>query len=337
MTYSNGTFNLTATKLAHWHRNVIHTDNKCFVCQEDFKGIAKYLTDAGLEVLEQGSNFLRFAAVTGYRDEFGGRTDETDYLYKLITASSEEERDRIIEERPHFNKFNPNSENEKWTPSEEQIKYLQHLHKKVYGEEPKITGEEDRFSISNKIEELLKIIEKEQITNTRKVKDSFKRWLNKYLYQYLRENDYPFVTTEEIPDEFFKELHDKIKKVSEYEDTIWVKAKYVPTTEDLKKSTESEMKKLQKKKPSEKQVNLYLTLCERLSLDENIPDNYLLLSKKIGDYSQKANDLKPATEKQISTIKRLWEKYFNETVDLTNATQIDIKKYFEEIEKRSIK
>lgn len=337
MTYSNGTFNLTATKLAYWHRNVIHTDKNCFVCEEDFKGIAQYLTNAGLEVLEQGSNFLRIAAVTGYRNEFGGRTDETDYLYKLITASNDEERNRIIEGKPHFNKFNPNSEKEKWTASEEQIKYLQHLHKKVYGKERKITEDEDRFSISNKIDDLLKIIEKEQITNLRKVKDSFKRWLNGYLYRYLRENDYPFVTSEEMTDEFFRELHDKIIKVSKYEDTIWVKAKYIPTTEDLKKSTESEMKKLQKKKHSEKQVNLYLTLCERLSLDENIPENYLLLSKKIGDYSQKANDLKPATEKQISTIKRLWDKYFNETVDLTNATQVDIKKYFEEIEKRSIK
>lgn len=335
MTYSNGTFNLTATKLAYWHRNVIHTERKCFVCEEDFEGIAKYLTDAGLEVLEQGSNFLRVAAITGYRDEFGGRTDETDYLYKLITASSEEEKNKIIKEKPYFNKFNPNSDKTKWAASEEQIKYLQQLHKRVYGGEIEITEEQDRFSISNKIDELLKLIEKEQISNSKKVKESFKRWLNGYLYQYLRENHYPIVTFGEMTDDFYKKLQDKIEKVSKSEDTIWVKAKYVPTPNELKKSTESEMKKLQKKKPSEKQVSLFQNFCEQLSIDESIPDNYLLLSKKIDEYSQKAHNLKPATEKQIATIKRLWQNYFNEDIDLTNATQLDIQKYFKEIEKVS--
>ncbi|SDM42192.1 hypothetical protein [Bacillus sp. OK048] len=334
MTYSNGTFNLTATKLSYWHRNVLHTDKKCFVCEEDFKEIARYLTNAGLEVLEQGSNFLRIGAVTGYRDEFGGRTDETDYLYNLITASSEEERNKIIKERPHFDKFDPNYKKTKWAASEEQIKYLQQLYKRIYGKELDITGEEDRFSISNKIDELLKLIEKEQISNSKKIKESFKRWLNGYLYQFLQESHYPFVTFEEMTDDFIKELQDKIKKVSKSEDTIWVKGKFSPTPIELKKSTESEIKRLQKKKPSEKQIGLFLNLCERLSIVESIPDNYLLLSKKIADYSQKTFDLKPATEKQITTIKRLWKTYFNENIDLTNATQTDIQKYFKEIENR---
>ncbi|UGB30687.1 hypothetical protein [Metabacillus sp. B2-18] len=336
MTYSNGTFNLTATKLAYWHRNVIHTDKNCFVCEEDFEGIAEYLTNAGLEVLEQGSNFLRIAAVTGYRDEFGGRTDETDFLYNLITATSEEERKKIIKERPHFDKFNPKSEKTKWAASEEQIKYLQQLHKKVYGKELDITEEEDRFTISSKIAEHLKLIEKEQISNSKKIKQSFNRWLNGNLYRYLQENHYPFITFEEMTDDFFKMLHDVIKKVSKSEDTIWVKSNYDPTPIELKKSIESEMKKLQRKKPSEKQIGLFLKLCEQLSIDESIPDNYLLLSKKLADYSQKAYNLKPATEKQITTIKRLWKNYFNEDIELTNATQIDIQKYFKEIENKKI-
>lgn len=210
------------------------------------------------------------------------------------------------------------------------------MHKRVYGEEFEITEEQDRFSISNKIDEMLKLIEKEQIRNSKKVKESFKRWLNGYLYQYLRENHYPIVTFGEMTDDFYKKLQEKIEKVSKSEDTIWVKAKYVPTPNELKKSTESEMKKLQKKKPSEKQVSLFQNFCEQLSIDESIPDNYLLLSKKIAEYSQKAHNLKPATEKQIATIKRLWQNYFNEDIDLTNATQLDIQKYFKEIENKQI-
>jgi hypothetical protein len=334
MTYSNGTFNLTVTKLSYWHRNVIDTDKKCFICEEDFKEIAEYLTNAGLEVLKQGSNYLRIAAVTGYRDEFGGRTDETDYLYKIITASGEEERNKIIKERPQFGKFDPKTEKHKLVASKEQIKYLQQLHKRVYGKELEITGEEDTFLISNKIAELLKLIEKEQIGNSKKIKESFKRWLNGYLYQYLQENHYPFVTFEEMTDDFFNELQDKIQKVSKAAETIWVKGKYVPTLIDLKKSTESEMKKLQKKKPTEKQIGLLLKLCAQLSIDEGVPDNYLLLAKKIADYSQKGYELKPATEKQITTVKRLWKTFFNEDIDLANATQIDIQKYFQEIENK---
>lgn len=332
MTYSNGTFNLTATKLDYWHRNVIHTDNNCFVCKGDFKDIARYLISAGLEVLEQGSNFLRIAAVTGYRDEFGGRTDETDYLYKLVTVSSEEERRKIIEERPHFNEFTKMSKNTEWAASQEQIKYLKQLHKKIYGKELDITEEKDRFTISNQINEYLKLIELEQINNPQKVKQSFNRWLNGYLYRYLQEYHYPFIAYEELTDNFYKELYDVIKKVSETEETIWVKGNYEPTPSELKKSTESEIRKLQRKKPTTKQTNLFMNLCERLSIDESIPDNYLLLSKKLADYSQKAHNLKPATEKQITTIKRLWKNYFSEELDFKNATQKDIQKYFKEIE-----
>lgn len=83
----NKTFNLTVTKMRYWHRHTNHQNEKdCIYCQEDMIVVAKYLEGLGFEILGSGENWLKIKAEKNYRDVAGGRTDETNYLYELISG-----------------------------------------------------------------------------------------------------------------------------------------------------------------------------------------------------------------------------------------------------------
>lgn len=91
MTYkpTKKTFNLTMTKMLHWHRHANHYPPKgvCVFCSRDMDKVAEYLTSQGLKVAGHGSMWVEIAAPSMVRPGPGGpTTDEVDRLFKLVTA-----------------------------------------------------------------------------------------------------------------------------------------------------------------------------------------------------------------------------------------------------------
>lgn len=87
------TFNLTATKLAKWHRWAHKGKSKpidCMFCQSDMKRIAKWMRSLEIEVVKQASNYITFAAVTDVRPGAYGMTSlEVDRVYIAIAGFEE--------------------------------------------------------------------------------------------------------------------------------------------------------------------------------------------------------------------------------------------------------
>lgn len=91
MTYNpkKKTFNLTMTKMLHWHRHANHYPSKagCVFCSRDMDKVTEYITSQGLKVAGHGSMWVEIAATSNLRPgPAGPTTDEVDLLFKLVTV-----------------------------------------------------------------------------------------------------------------------------------------------------------------------------------------------------------------------------------------------------------
>ncbi|MGM2776258.1 hypothetical protein ACS2QO_27495, partial [Bacillus cereus group sp. Bce015] len=88
--------------------------------------------------------------------------------------------------------------------------------------------------------------------------------------------------------------------------------------------------KMRKKKTTDKQKDYYTSLLDQLQLEEDIPQDYFLFQKKLSEMKKKIEEKTPATQKQIETIQRLWEKVFGEELELEGyVSKKDVSLYFE--------
>ncbi|SHF15045.1 Topoisomerase DNA binding C4 zinc finger [Desulforamulus putei DSM 12395] len=80
-------FNLTATKLKHWHHYAKHINNPdCIFCTCDMYKIAEFLKEQGFEVLDVGHAWVKIKAEKNYKPFHGGTTDEINLLFNIISG-----------------------------------------------------------------------------------------------------------------------------------------------------------------------------------------------------------------------------------------------------------
>lgn len=90
LTWKERTFNLTVTKMEYWHRHAAHNNQPgCVFCEGDMKNVAEYLGKQGLQVVDVGHAWVTIRAEKNYRRINGGMTDETDFLFKLVSGRQE--------------------------------------------------------------------------------------------------------------------------------------------------------------------------------------------------------------------------------------------------------
>jgi hypothetical protein len=103
LSYSNGTFNLTFTKLKKWHLNANHQNIKdCIYCEGNMEGIAKEFEKNGLEVLSVGHAWVKIKAVKNYSPYGGGRTDEIELIYNLIADKNKIDKPKLSTSKQRY-------------------------------------------------------------------------------------------------------------------------------------------------------------------------------------------------------------------------------------------
>ncbi|ETI69053.1 hypothetical protein [Neobacillus vireti] len=111
MSYSNGTFNVTSTKLKKWHLSANHNNKEgCIYCAGDMEQIAEEFYKHDIEILSVGHAWIKIKAVKNYTPYGGGRTDEIKLIYNLISGQDPNQYSHRYEEQPvvkgHYNELN---------------------------------------------------------------------------------------------------------------------------------------------------------------------------------------------------------------------------------------
>ncbi|GAB6458114.1 hypothetical protein bcgnr5390_61710 [Bacillus luti] len=164
------------------------------------------------------------------------------------------------------------------------------------------------------------------------VKQSFQRSLTKSVNEILLCNhEHPMIFNEEVTNDFMEEVFTDMR--SKKYNQKWSEEELEFEDDELKNMVQKKVNALRNKKPTEKQLEYFIGMCDNLNKNIASPDDYLLFLNTMSKLKEEYNDKGPATEKQIRAVKQQWETVIGEELNIgDNITRKEVREYFNKIE-----
>ncbi|MGM2776257.1 hypothetical protein [Bacillus cereus group sp. Bce015] len=162
---------------------------------------------------------------------------------------------------------------------------------------------------------------------TPKTRQSYLASIKDVMEGLLYDRNFEGVEESIVTDAFIQQVVEGLEKESS--SRLWVEVDFEITDEEMKQLVIAREKKMRNVKISRKQYLYFLNMINELGIEEEIELDYLLFQKRMTELIELHKEIKPATEKQIATVKRLWEEKFGEEIILSeNVTMGEISRCF---------
>lgn len=166
-------------------------------------------------------------------------------------------------------------------------------------------------------------------------KMSFQKTLENYLHDLFLKTQYEIARTEFLDEAFLWNLMNHLFNVRMSNDSFqkWAEEGLKLEENELKTLVFEKVQKMRKKKPTEKQISYYKNLASSMGSEPTIPEDYLLFQANLLLFKEQSKEIRPATEKQIHAIKKLWVNTFGEFLVVDHElTHNEVQMLFEKVE-----
>lgn len=165
---------------------------------------------------------------------------------------------------------------------------------------------------------------------TPKTRQSFLASIKDVMEDLLNDRNFEGVEESIVTIEFVQQVVKRLEK--ERSSRLWGKVDFEIEDEEILELIFAREKKMRNVKISSKQYLYFINMINELGIEEEIELDYLLFQKRMGELVKMHKEIKPATAKQIETVKRLWEEKFGEEIILSeNVTMGEISRCFDTI------
>lgn len=158
---------------------------------------------------------------------------------------------------------------------------------------------------------------------------SFKSSVKRTIEFLLKATDYKSVkeNISVVTSDFVHEVVIELMRIRDFQK--WGDTDFEIDDEDMKVLILEIESEIRKRKPTEKQLSYYYGLLQELKLEEKVSDDYFVFMKRLSELIELSRSQKPATPKQIQTIKKLWKNTFGEELEVAdNLSQQKIQGLF---------
>ncbi|HDT6579236.1 TPA: hypothetical protein QFT23_005520 [Bacillus cereus] len=169
------------------------------------------------------------------------------------------------------------------------------------------------------------------------MKKSFLASLRKTFTTFLEATQYGFVEegVSFVTDAFVQQVVEDLQEKRSFQK--WAQVDFEVSDEEMKDLLLQVEQSMRVKRCTPKQRSFYMNLVEDLELEERIPSDYLYMKRRLAEMQamkaaqvEAERKVKPATEKQIKTIKRVWLQTFGEELELADdVTQSEVQELFD--------
>ncbi|MCQ6288592.1 hypothetical protein [Bacillus cereus] len=171
------------------------------------------------------------------------------------------------------------------------------------------------------------------------MKKSFLASLRKTFITFLEDEHYVFVEegVSFVTDAFVQRVVEDLQEKRSFQK--WAQVDFEVPDDEMKDLLLQMEQSMRVKRCTLKQRSFYMNLVEDLGLEECIPSDYLYMKRRLAErQAMKAvqveaeRKVKPATEKQIETITRVWLQTFGEELELAeDVTQSEVQELFHKV------
>ncbi|EOQ05349.1 hypothetical protein [Bacillus cereus] len=168
------------------------------------------------------------------------------------------------------------------------------------------------------------------------IKKSFLASILKTFTTFLEAAQFGFVEegVSFITDDFVHRVVEDLQEKRSFQK--WAQVDFEVPDEEMKALLLQLESAMRVKRCTPRQQVFYMSLVEDLGLEESIPSDYLYMKRRLAEMQgvkkaklEAASKVKPATEKQIETIKRVWLQTFGEELELfEDITQSEVQELF---------
>ncbi|MCQ6306721.1 hypothetical protein [Bacillus cereus] len=165
---------------------------------------------------------------------------------------------------------------------------------------------------------------------------SFLASLRKTFITFLEAEQYGFVEegVSFVTDAFVQRVVEDLQEKRSFQK--WVQVDFEVPDDEMKDLLLQMEQSMRVKRCTLKQRSFYRNLVEDLELEERIPSDYLYMKRRLAEMQamkaaqvEAERKVKPATEKQIKTIKRVWLQTFGKELELADdVTQSEVQELF---------
>ncbi|MGQ3740887.1 hypothetical protein [Bacillus sp. Fil] len=172
------------------------------------------------------------------------------------------------------------------------------------------------------------------------VQQSFLASMRKTFTTFLEAEQFGFVEegVSFVTDVFVQRVVEDLQEKRSFQK--WAQVDFEVPDEEMKDLLLQMEQSMRVKRCTPKQCSFYMNLVGDLGVEESIPSDYLYMKRRLAEMeAMKAKQVeaerkvKPATAKQIKTLKRVWKNTFGEELELELAddiTQSEVQELFNE-------